>query len=78
MLSDKAKATALPLCPPFPFFGRRAGGEHDQKEVHEDNDLHLRDTVIRIILLYTWRISNWARFYLGSFLNGLNSNCIPS
>ena len=27
---------------------------------------------------YTWLISNWAHFSLGSCLIGLNSNCIPS
>ena len=28
--------------------------------------------------MYTWLISNWPHFQLGSFLIGLNSNCIPS
>ena len=27
---------------------------------------------------YTWLISNWAHFLLGSFLIGLDYNCIPS
>ena len=29
-------------------------------------------------VLYTWLISNWVLFYLGSFLMGPLSNCIPS
>ena len=32
----------------------------------------IKDTV------YTWLISDWAHFSLGSFLIGLDSNCIPS
>ena len=32
----------------------------------------------RYQIQFTWLISNWAQFYLGSFLIGLNSSCIPS
>ena len=28
--------------------------------------------------VYTWLVSNWAHFKLGSFLIGLHSNCTPS
>ena len=30
------------------------------------------------IYVYTWLISDWAHFYLGSFLIGLDSNRTPS